>query len=258
MRTTSTTRRLVVNADDFGRSPGINRGIIRCHEHGVVTSASLMVRWPAAAEAAAYARGRARLGLGLHLDLGEWAFRDGAWVALYEVVPAGDATEVEREARRQLDRFRELTGGANPTHVDSHQHVHRHPPARDAALRLARELEVPLRHFSPVRYFGGFYGQSDEGEPFPDGVGVEALVRLLAALPTGDQECAELCCHPAAEVEADVETMYRDERAAEARTLCDPRVRRAVEEAGFELCTFRRWAGCELAGGGDDTRRADA
>ena len=50
------TRRLIVNADDFGQSAGINEGIIRCHERGIVTSASLMVRWPHAAAAAEYAR----------------------------------------------------------------------------------------------------------------------------------------------------------------------------------------------------------
>ncbi|PYS69828.1 MAG: hypothetical protein DMF73_14065 [Acidobacteria bacterium] len=50
-------RYLIVNADDFGQSPGINRGVIEAHENGIVTSASLMVRWPAAAEAAQYARG---------------------------------------------------------------------------------------------------------------------------------------------------------------------------------------------------------
>src|SRR5206468_2930594 len=58
---------VVVNADDLGLSPGVNRGIIEAHERGIVTSASLMVRWPAAAEAAAYARSRPQLGVGLHL-----------------------------------------------------------------------------------------------------------------------------------------------------------------------------------------------
>ena len=53
-------RVLIVNADDFGRSPGVNRGVIRGHEQGIVTSATLMVRWPAAAEAAADARDTGR------------------------------------------------------------------------------------------------------------------------------------------------------------------------------------------------------
>ena len=51
---------LIVNADDFGLSPGANRGIMGAHEHGIVTSASLMVRWPVAAEAAAYLKVKPR------------------------------------------------------------------------------------------------------------------------------------------------------------------------------------------------------
>ena len=81
-------RTLVVNADDFGLSTGVNQGIICAHEEGIVTSASLMVRQPAAAEAAAYARDHSRLSVGLHLNLAEWVFRDGEWFPLYQVVRA--------------------------------------------------------------------------------------------------------------------------------------------------------------------------
>src|SRR5215218_4254874 len=101
-------RRLIVNADDFGLSPGVNRGIIRAHEQGIVTSASLMVRPAAAAEAAAYGRGHPRFGLGLHLDLYEWDCRDGQWA--YQVVPRDDARAVAGELRRQFDAFRALVG----------------------------------------------------------------------------------------------------------------------------------------------------
>src|SRR5918999_3961401 len=101
-------RYLIVNADDFGRSFGVNRGIIEAHEKGIVTSASLRVRWPAAAAAAASAKERPSLGLGLHLDLGEWAYKEGAWTAVYEVVPADDASAVKEETARQLVSFRRL------------------------------------------------------------------------------------------------------------------------------------------------------
>ena len=77
------TRFLIVNADDFGLSEGVNRGIIEAHEHGIVTSASLMVLKPSAASAAAYSREHPRLSLGLHLDLGEWAYDGEAWVPVY-------------------------------------------------------------------------------------------------------------------------------------------------------------------------------
>src|SRR6478609_7078242 len=80
-------RYLIVNADDFGMSTGINRAIARSHECGIVTSASLMVRWPAVAEAVAMSRDLPELSLGLHVDLGEWAFRNGSWISLYEFVP---------------------------------------------------------------------------------------------------------------------------------------------------------------------------
>src|SRR4051812_5062264 len=113
-------RYLIVNADDFGLSPGVNRGIITAHEHGIVTSASLMVRWPGAVEAAAYAKTRPELGVGLHIDLGEWAYRDGEWIALYQVVPLADHEAVFAEVERQLTCFRGLLG-REPTHLDSHQ-----------------------------------------------------------------------------------------------------------------------------------------
>src|SRR5918911_2757332 len=108
-------RRLIVNADDFGLCPGVSQGILAAHEHGIVTSASLMVRPPSAAEAVACSREHPRLSLGLHIDLGEWVYCDEAWTPLYEVVPLGDAAAVADEVRRQLDMFRSLVG-RDPTH----------------------------------------------------------------------------------------------------------------------------------------------
>src|SRR5215469_1972759 len=118
------TRHLIVNADDFGLSAGVNRGIIECAGHGILTSASLMVRWPAAAEAAAYAKQNRAISVGLHVDLGEWVFRDGEWVLLYRVVDTDDALAVKEEIHRQVAEFRRLVGRP-PSHLDSHQHVHR-------------------------------------------------------------------------------------------------------------------------------------
>ena len=93
-------RRLIVNADDFGLTPGVNRGILHAHSHGIVTSTSLMVHRQAAPEAAAAARQHPELGLGLHLDLGEWEKRNGHWHAAYEVVDTRDAAAVAAEVER--------------------------------------------------------------------------------------------------------------------------------------------------------------
>ncbi len=226
-------RYLIVNADDFGLSAGVNHGIARAHERGIVTSASLMVRQPAAAEAAEYAKRHPRLGVGLHLDLGEWAYRDGHWVTVYEVVPADDAGAGAAEVARQLAAFRDLLG-REPTHIDSHQHVHRSEPLLSTIRRVADDLSVPLRHAAPhVRYAGDFYGQSGKGWPAPEAISVASLVRLLSSLTAG---VTELACHPGEDKE--LRSPYRDERFQEVRTLRDPRVRAAVARHGIRLVSF--------------------
>ena len=224
---------LIVNADDFGLSDGVNRGIIRAHEQGIVTSASLMVRQPAAAAAADYAKRHPGLSVGLHLDLGEWAYRDGQWTAAYEVVPLDSMGAVAEEVARQLDRFRDLVG-RDPTHLDSHQHVHRSEPLRAYARRAAAALRVPLRHFDPrVRYCGDFYGQTGKGEPFHDAIGPESLARIIHSLAPG---VTELACHPGED--AALQSPYRLERLAEVEALCHPAARGALSQARVELTSF--------------------
>jgi chitin disaccharide deacetylase len=229
----SPARRLVVNADDFGRSPAINAGVVQAHVHGIVTSASLMVRHAAAMDAAAAARDHPALGLGLHLDLAEWERVDGQWRATYSVVDTGNRSAVALEVELQLERFRSLVG-AEPTHLDSHQHVHRDEPVRSVAMEAAASVGIPLREHGAVRYCGAFYGQDRDGRSMPSAVGAESLTTLLRALPEG---YTELCCHPA--VRAEPFTSYAVERPLELRALCDPGVRAAVEEGGIRLCSFR-------------------
>src|SRR2546428_12465600 len=106
----SVRRYLIVKQDDFGQSPGGNRGIIEAHEHGIVTSTSLMVRWPAAAEAVEYVRKRPGFSLGLHIDLGEWVYRDENWTPLYQVVPLDDVAAGEEGIFRPPAALRELAG----------------------------------------------------------------------------------------------------------------------------------------------------
>ncbi len=231
---TTSHRWLIVNADDFGQSHGINRGIIQAYERGIVTSASLMVWGHAAAEAAAYAHAHPKLSLGLHVDLGEWNYRGNEWVPVYQLVPVGDAQAVARETERQLAGFRRLVG-ADPTHLDSHQHVHRENGIRAVFAEIARRLAIPLRSVSPgVRYCGSFYGQDEKGQSFAKFISVQALIKILAELPRG---ITELGCHPGEG--NDRTSIYRGERAQEVKTLCDPQVRAAVAKMRITLCSFR-------------------
>jgi predicted glycoside hydrolase/deacetylase ChbG (UPF0249 family) len=226
------TRVLIVNADDFGRSPGINRGVALAHEHGIVTSASAMVRWPAAEEAAELARAHPLLSVGLHVDLSEWTYRDGEWSVSYDVA-SGDRAAVAAEVEQQLSRFVSLFR-REPTHLDSHQHVHCKEPVRSVLVGAGQRLGVPVRDCTPgIAYRGDFYGQTAKGEPLPDGIALESLLRVLSSLPPG---VTELGCHPASEPE--VESSYAAERVEELSVLCDPRVQAAVQAEGIGLRSF--------------------
>jgi predicted glycoside hydrolase/deacetylase ChbG (UPF0249 family) len=227
-----TARTLIVNADDFGRSAGVNQGVIRAHKEGIVTSATLMVRWPHAAEAAEYAR-RSSLSLGLHVDLGEWHYQGGEWHSRYEVLADQTEQSVGEEVSRQLERFEQLAGG-RPTHIDSHQHVHREEPVRSVLLQVGRRLGVPVRDLTPgITYSGVFYGQDGEGNSLPDAITPKALIGALESLPEGT---TELACHPAAE--EDHPSSYGRERLLELETLCDPRVAEALDRFEIALRSF--------------------
>ena len=223
-------RLLIVNADDFGLSQDVNRGILQAYRDGIVTSASLMVRFAAAQDAVQRAE---QIDLGLHIDLGEWAFRNGQWVSLYQRVSLENSQALEAEVYDQLNEFRRLAGKA-PTHLDSHQHVHLQEPVLSVARQMADELSVPLRSNTPhIRFCGSFYGQSGRGEPCPEAISVSALTKLLRDLPPG---ITELACHPGGDEQLD--STYARERSLEVQALCNPQVRETIREENIRLCTF--------------------
>jgi len=233
-------RFLIINADDFGLCPGVNRGIIRAHCCGVVTSASLMARGAAAEEAAALAIANPRLSVGLHLDIGQWTFADDRWELLYHYADWNDAASIEKEVNRQLEIFRRLLG-RNPTHIDSHQHFHRRPPGDEIVRRLAGRLGVPLRQSGTgIHYCGLFFGAAADGSDAAGRIGVEAMVEILANLPPG---VTEMACHPGlgGETVAGYDLRYR---AIEVRTLCSEEVRSAIARYGIELWSFADFLAC--------------
>ena len=208
---------LIVTGDDFGMSRGINRGIVRAHRDGILTSTSLLVNRAACEEAAALGRECPTLSLGLHLEL--------------------DAVDPERapaELERQLARFIDLVGAA-PAHVDSHHDVHHDPRVLPHLLAWARPAGVPVRGHSRVRHLPKFYGQWG-GETHLEQIGVEGLLRLLdAEIREG---VTELACHPGY-VDPGLSSSYAAEREVELGTLCDPRVHEAVVEKEIRLIGFR-------------------
>lgn len=220
-------KQLIVNADDFGAGRGINRGVVEAHRDGILTSASLMVDMPGSEEAARLAAGLPRLSVGLHAVLtGE----DGA-----PIVDFGERERCRAELQRQVSRFAELSGG-QPTHLDSHHNVHRDPRLLPLFSDFAAEHRLPLRGHSRARYFPAFYGHWDGGEVHLEWIEPASLVRMLAA--DVGPGVTELSCHPGY-VESDFQSSYLAERETELRTLCDPAVRRAIEELSIALIDFR-------------------
>ena len=234
----SPPRYVVVNADDFGISHGVNRGIVDAHARGVVTSTSLMVARPAARDAAAMSRDYPDLGIGLHFDhLGD------------DVGPRGfdtDDSAIVRDAlRRQLEQFHALLG-RGPTHLDSHHHLHRQPHLIELFRATAAELNAPLRSGGQINYVGGFYAQWEWRVTELRYVSAEFLEELLRdqALPG---EWTELSCHPGY-VSPDFQSVYLTEREAELKTLVDPRVRQIVAQLGVRLCTFADFSRASAGG----------
>ena len=216
-------RLLIVNADDLGYDPEIDRGILEAHEEGIVTSCTAMVDTPFAG--AALAAVPPSLRVGLHVVLG------GA------VPPRGIAAEI----RRQLELFARWRGGP-PTHLDSHRHAHARPEALAAFAEVAAERGLPLRSLDAamraalraagVRTSDAFLGDAALRPCW-------TLPRLLSSLQSLADGTTELMAHPGYPPRL-ARTSFGAEREVELRSLCDPAAREAVERAGARLVS---WAG---------------
>jgi predicted glycoside hydrolase/deacetylase ChbG (UPF0249 family) len=216
---------LIVTADDFGASPGINRGIVEAHHNGIVTSTSCMVEMPATTHAAALAGESPQLSIGLHAVL----TTEGG----QPLIDFSNSRACCTRLREQFSRFTDLFGHL-PTHLDGHHHVHRDDKLRPLFTELAQTYELPLREHSPARYFGGFYGQWND-ETHLEQASPDSLLRMLMAeLGSG---ITELSCHPGY-IDPEFISPYSNERETELRTLCHPSIRAFLDGAGVRLIGF--------------------
>lgn len=152
------TRRLIINADDFGLSHEVNSAVIRAHTEGVLTTASLMVNEAGFGNAVELARQHPRLGVGLHLSLvcGRSALRQSEIPNLVDAqqrfpncpVSAGMKFFFDPRCREQLERevtaqFEKFFGtGLTLDHVNGHLHFHLHPAVFGIVMKHARRWKV--------------------------------------------------------------------------------------------------------------------
>ena len=245
---------LIVNADDFGRSEGVNHGIVRAHREGIVTSTTLMTNAPSAQHAAALARATPSLDVGVHLVLTyarplsspsrirSLVRDDGSfWRPAELLARPFDREEALTEYRAQFARARELIG-REPTHVDTHHWVHDHPALSWAVCEVARETGAAARTHTPAQrdeYRAKGVRTTDHFTrefQHPGHIEVADLLALISRLEDG---VTELMCHPG-EPDPDLvaTSAYARERPLELAVLTDPRIRRALEREHITLTTF--------------------
>jgi hopanoid biosynthesis associated protein HpnK len=164
-------RRLIVNADDFGLTAGVNRAIVEGNRQGIVTSATLMANAQASAAAIDLARSQPGLKTGCHVVLidgvplsanlpsltnGSARFRSSLKVfAIAAVRKKLAAEEIEREVEAQVRKLQ--SSGITLTHVDSHKHTHMFPHVLRPLLRAARArgIRAVRNPFEPMRSWPG-------------------------------------------------------------------------------------------------------
>lgn len=145
------TRKLVVNADDFGRSSAINQGIIEGHQKGIVTSTSLMTDREGFDEAVRMAKANPRLGIGLHLDLDSFfEVEHGVGRLIAYKDPSVPLDAMAKETERQIQKAQET--GLTIGHLDGHHHSHLRPELFATIAALTAKHKIPV-----IRYFKGFY-----------------------------------------------------------------------------------------------------
>ena len=248
-------KRLIVNADDFGRTPGINEGTLEAYVMGIVTSTTVMILESAAEEGLRMARAATPdLALGLHFaitggrgcaspaDSVPHLAPEGRFVRNVEDLPDRiPEDEVRRELEAQIALFEERAEKP-PSHLDSHHHSALHISVAPVFAAVAKARGLPVRASNgralaqlrqekvrvPDYFIESFYGSG------------ATLANLQFVIEHLREGVSELMCHPG---HPDTillnDSTYAQEREQETAVLCDPSLRATLAAAGVELVTFR-------------------
>jgi chitin disaccharide deacetylase len=196
--------KLIVNADDFGFSRGVNHGIIESHVHGIVNSTTMMMNMDAVDHAVELAKQHPFLKVGIHLVL-------TCGKPLSENVPTLideygkfksqsvldeniSLEEVEKEWSAQINRF--ILTGLQPSHFDSHHHVHTRKELLPVVQRIAHQynLKVRANGSEPIE---GVEPLSDMSlfDFYGEGATYDYFDHLYQKVESADT--VEVMCHPA-------------------------------------------------------------
>ena len=239
--------KLIVNADDFGLTRGVNYGIVESCAQGIVRSTTVIAGMSAIDHAAELIQRYPSLKTGVHLRLTAGAPMSENPVSL--LGPDGnlqrqstfwdnqkmDPKEIEMELRAQIESF--LEAGFELSHIDGHHHCHKHELVHPIAEKLAAEYDVPLRPcLKPVNYKGlsirfsdDFYGEELTTESFL------SIVRQYL----GKTDVLEIMVHPAM-VDSELNKLsgYSLPRTQELAILTDSGLEQHLEELGVTITDY--------------------
>ncbi|MEH6941466.1 chitin disaccharide deacetylase [Bacillus sp. JJ722] len=199
--------RVIVNADDFGYSRGLNFGVIDAHQFGLVNSTTMMMNMNAVEHAFRLAAPYRQLTIGIHLVLtaGAPILKEGVDSLIesngnfktFSMLKENfdlDLDEVEKEWEAQIQRF--LSFGKKPNHFDSHHHMHMHPKLQDVTRKLAQKYNVPVRRNGKDTMEGvEMYSDVALFDFYDEGVCEDYFANLTSKVDEG--QTVEVMCHPA-------------------------------------------------------------
>ncbi len=240
--------RVILNADDLGLCPAVNRGIIAAWQAGAVGDSTVFANASALPELLAPARALG-LPVGVHLnltyghplcnpaDIPALVDIDGRFVKRQQWVLPLPTEQVRRELTRQLERVSALVG--QPSHLDSHHHVHAYPEVLSIVIELARAHRLPVRATMPqmranLRAAGLATPDHFSMEFYGENATVATLQRLVDDCPGGT---LEIMAHPGLDDPA-IPGSYRAGRARELAALTDPQWRAYLAERGITIVGF--------------------
>lgn len=204
-------KQLIVNADDFGYSPGVNRGIIKAHVNGIVTSTSVMVDSVAAGEASQLSQ-YPDLSVGLHFVFGEGA-------------------DVIAELERQLVAAEQIIDRPS-SHVDIHKSSSR-PEVRTELRDYLQAKNIPYRFDEKHTYISSYIAT-----PANSDLSVDRLKSVLDEVQNG---LNELMCHVGYADEYLMQhSSYNAPREEELRTICSPEIKSYIDERGITLINWNQ------------------
>ena len=247
--------KLIVNADDFGYSKGVNLGIIEAHREGIVTSATMMVNMAGFTHAAGLAKENPGLGVGIHLvlDCGSPVSQEvpslideqGRFRRGQDHLSAANADQLRRELKAQIETFQ--ASGLKLTHIDSHHHVHAHEEVLPIVLQLAEEYELPVRNpwtLTPSEQVNWPQIKTTEGfmhRFYGDDLSVDTLISILDEIDQAGFSTVEMMTHPAfLDEEVLTGSSYNHQRAKELQILTAPQIKEYVQKQKIQLVNFNQ------------------